>query len=66
MEEPGSPHYGLDHFGLRVDSLEEAVADLKARGVEFAVEPRATPAGLKIAFLRGPEGVRIELVERPR
>ena len=59
------PHYGLDHFGLRVENLEEAVAELKSKGAEFAVEPRTLPTGIKIAFVRGPEDVRIELVERP-
>ena len=59
------PHYGLDHFGLRVQNLEQAVADLKAKGAEFVVEPRTLPTGVKIAFVRAPEDVRIELVERP-
>ena len=60
-----NPHYGLDHFGLRVGNLEEAVAELKSRGAEFAVEPRTLPNGVKIAFVRGPNDVRIELLERP-
>ena len=66
-EQEGSrdPYYGLDHFGLKVQDLGEAVAELKAKGVEFTVEPRTSPTGVKIAFVRGPEGVRIELVERP-
>ncbi len=59
------PHYGLDHFGLRVGNLEEAVAELKSKGAEIVVEPRTLPTGVKIAFVRGPEDVRIELVERP-
>ncbi|MCI0781972.1 MAG: VOC family protein, partial [Chloroflexi bacterium] len=29
-EGPVEPHLGLDHFGLRVDNLAEAAADLKA------------------------------------
>ena len=59
------PHYGLDHFGLRVEDLDHTVAELRSRGAEFAVEPRTLPSGVKIAFVRGPEGVRVELVERP-
>ena len=58
------PHYGLDHFGLRVDDLEAATAELKSRGAEFVVEPWSPYSGLKIAFVRGPDGVRVELVER--
>ena len=31
------PHFGLDHFGFRVENLDEAVKELKERGAEFAV-----------------------------
>ena len=29
---PRDPHLGLDHFGFRVENLEETVAELKQRG----------------------------------
>ncbi len=61
---PVEPHLGLDHFGHRVDNLAEAAADLKAKGAEFASEPRDLRPGLKIAFVRAPGDVRIELLER--
>lgn len=64
---PDSPidrYVGLDHFGLRVDDLDRVAAELKRRGAEFAMEPKTLRAGLKIAFLRAPENVRIELLER--
>ena len=61
---PVEPHLGLDHFGLRVDNLAEAAADLKAKGAEFSSEPRDLRPGLKIAFVRAPGDVRIELLER--
>jgi len=61
---PADPHLGLDHFGLRVDNLDAAHAELKRRGAEFAVEPRTIRPGVKIAFVRGPDNVRIELLER--
>jgi len=63
---PTEPHTGLDHFGFLVDNLDEAVAELKAKGAQFATEPRVIPSGIKIAFVRGPDGVRIELVQRRR
>jgi lactoylglutathione lyase len=63
-EGPADPHLGLDHFGLRVDNLDAAYAELKQRGAEFAVEPRTIRPGVKIAFVRGPDDVRIELLER--
>ena len=59
------PHYGLDHFGLRVSDLDEAFRELKAKGAEFSSEPRTLPTGAKIAFVLAPDNVRIELVERP-
>lgn len=61
---PDEPRLGLDHFGLLVDNLEESVAELKRLGADFAVEPRTIRPGVKIAFVRAPDGVRIELLER--
>lgn len=61
---PSSPYQGLDHFGLRVDSLDQAAAELKAKGCEFTLEPTAIRPGVRIAFVRGPQNVSIELLER--
>jgi catechol 2,3-dioxygenase-like lactoylglutathione lyase family enzyme len=61
---PSDPYLGLDHFGLRVDNLDEAAAELKRLGAEFTLEPRTIRPGVKIAFVRAPDGVRIELLER--
>jgi lactoylglutathione lyase len=61
---PSSPYLGLDHFGLLVNNLDEAAAELARRGAEFAMEPRTIRPGVRIAYVRGPENVRIELVER--
>ncbi len=55
--------YGLEHFGLKTDNLEAAVAELKANGVKFRDEIREARPGLKIAFLWAPENVLIELLE---
>ena len=61
---PADPHLGLDHFGFRVDNLDEAVADLRRRGAVFSVEPYTIRPGVRIAFVRAPDDVRIELLER--
>ncbi len=61
---PVDPYVGLDHFGLRVDNLETAAADLKSKGAEFSMEPKDLRPGLRIAFVRAPGDVRIELLER--
>jgi len=61
---PAFPYYGLEHIGLTVDDLEAAVADLRARGAEIAIGPLTRDPGTHLAFIRGPEGVMIELVQR--
>ena len=61
---PTDPHLGLDHFGFRVDNVDQTVADLKRRGAEIAVEPRTIRPGVRIAFVRAPDNVRIELLQR--
>ena len=61
---PQDPYVGLDHFGLRVENLDAAAADLKAKGAEFSMEPKDLRPGLRIAFVRAPGDVRIELLER--
>jgi catechol 2,3-dioxygenase-like lactoylglutathione lyase family enzyme len=61
---PAHPHQGLDHFGLEVEGIDTVCADLKAKGAIFTREPQTIRPGVRIAFLTGPEGVSIELLER--
>ena len=61
---PVEPYVGLDHFGLRVENMDEAVAELKRRGATFTLEPRTIRPGVRIAFVQAPDNVRIELLER--
>lgn len=61
---PSQPYIGLDHLGLRVDDLDAATAELKRRGATFITEPRTIRPGVRIAFIQGPDDVRIELLER--
>ena len=61
---PVTPYQGLDHFGLTVSGIDAVAAELKAKGVEFTMEPRTIRPGLRICFLRGPQGISIELLER--
>ncbi len=62
--ELGEPHIGLDHFGMRVPNLEEAIKALKSKGVRFLQDLTVTPSGEKISFMEAPDGTRIELTER--
>jgi lactoylglutathione lyase len=61
---PKTPYQGLDHFGFSVSGIDAIVADLKKKGVEFTMEPRSPRPGIKIAFMRGPQGISIELLDR--
>ena len=47
-----------------MEDLDEAAEDLRRRGAEFISEPRQLRPGLKIAFVRAPDDVRIEILER--
>jgi catechol 2,3-dioxygenase-like lactoylglutathione lyase family enzyme len=51
----------IDHISWGFADLDAAAVDLKAQGVKFVSGPIAFGGG-KIAFIEGPEGVRIELV----
>jgi methylmalonyl-CoA epimerase len=58
---------GVQHIAYRVENLEEALAELKAKGVRLIdKEPRKGAGGAKIAFIHPKEtnGVLVELCER--
>ncbi len=61
---PKIPYRGLDHFGLAVTGIDAIAAELKAKGVEFTMEPTTVRPGVRVCFLRAPEGVSVELLER--
>lgn len=61
---PTTPYQGLDHFGLRVSNIDAVAAELKAKGVEFTREPITVRPGLRVCFIRAPQGVSIELLDR--
>ena len=58
------PHRGLEHLGLLVSDLDAAAAELKRHGVRFTLEPETRSPTLRIAFIRGPDDVSIELLQR--
>ena len=61
---PVTPYQGLDHIGLSVKDIDAVAAGLKAQGVEFTKEPQTQRPGVRVCFLRGPQGISIELLER--
>ncbi len=62
---PGSPHRGLDHFCFRVDDIEAADKVLQERGADIYDGPRRPRPGFGVIHLSGPDGVHIELIQRP-
>jgi predicted enzyme related to lactoylglutathione lyase len=59
-----SQGHAIDHLGFQTANLDTAAAQAKAQGVKFTMEPRVNPAnGHHIAYVEGPAGVRIELVQ---
>jgi catechol 2,3-dioxygenase-like lactoylglutathione lyase family enzyme len=68
--EPGTAHPGNVHVCLRVDDMDAAHAHAVACGatpvserpIDVAAGPRA---GTRLAYLRDPDGVTIELVQEP-
>jgi catechol 2,3-dioxygenase-like lactoylglutathione lyase family enzyme len=65
--EPTAGH-AIDHLGFRPVNVDAAVEALKAKNVKVTTEPRplklASGVTMRLAFIEGPEGVRIELVQR--
>jgi catechol 2,3-dioxygenase-like lactoylglutathione lyase family enzyme len=63
-EAPIAPYVGLEHIGLRVTGIDAVIAELEGKGAEVTMRPTTIRPGVRIAFLRGPEGVPIEILDR--
>src|SRR3989339_2078821 len=58
---------GIQHVAFRVENIEEALEELKSKGIKLIDEkPRIGAGGAKIAFLhpKSTSGILIELCER--
>ncbi len=69
MGSPAEPadalnHLGVHHIGIKAEDFEAAYRDLKAKGAVFVGEPFEPTPGIRLAFLREPNGAVIELVQR--
>ncbi len=56
-------HYGLEHFGVNTDDIEGAMARLQDQGVEVLLPITLADSGNLISYIKGPDNVRIELVQ---
>jgi catechol 2,3-dioxygenase-like lactoylglutathione lyase family enzyme len=61
---PQAPYFGIEHIGLTVEDIEAAAAELEARGAEFVQKPAMTASGNRNAFIRGPQDVLIEIIQK--
>jgi lactoylglutathione lyase len=57
-------HYGVTHIGIKTDDFDSAYRDLKAKGADFLGEPFEPAPGIRLVFLREPNGAIIELAMR--
>lgn len=59
----------VDHIALEVMNIEEAVADMRRKGVQIddpGCAPDFFPTGMKNVFFTGPNGEKLEFVEYAR
>jgi len=57
-------HYGVHHIGIKVDDFDSVYRELEAKGADFIGEPFEPTPGIRLAFLREPNGAVIELAQR--
>jgi lactoylglutathione lyase len=60
----GTVRHGVYHIALKVKDLEAEAAKMKARGVKFTQEVKQLNPTTKFAFVEGPDGISIELLQR--
>jgi catechol 2,3-dioxygenase-like lactoylglutathione lyase family enzyme len=62
---PDSPQkrYGTEHFGMKVDELENALQQCHAAGGKLIREVTQIRPGVRIAFFMAPDNVLVELLE---
>jgi len=55
--------FGVAHFGIRVESVERGVEEMKAADIQVLGELVREKTGLSYAYIEAPDGVIIELTE---
>jgi lactoylglutathione lyase len=55
----------LVHLAFQVESLDDTIASLSAKGVTVTDGPTTTSSGSRFIFIDAPDGYEIELIERP-
>ena len=55
----------LVHLAFQVQSLDDTIQSLKAKGIRITDGPTASSSGSRFIFIDAPDGYEIELIERP-
>ena len=55
----------LVHLAFQVESLDDTIASLTAKGVRITDGPTQSSSGSRFIFIDAPDGYEIELIERP-
>jgi catechol 2,3-dioxygenase-like lactoylglutathione lyase family enzyme len=55
---------GLRHLAFAVDDIDAAVARLRAHGAELVGEVESYENSYRLCYVRGPEGIIVELAEK--
>lgn len=64
MQQPLANTWGIRHIAFVVDDIEATVAQLKKKGVEIFSEIQNYEDTYKLCYIRGPEGIILELAEQ--
>ena len=63
LEDGAKPHHRLYFM---CDDVHKTMDEFTRKGVEFTMELNSPRPGIRICFIRGPEGVSIEVLERSK
>jgi catechol 2,3-dioxygenase-like lactoylglutathione lyase family enzyme len=63
MQRSSANTLGIRHIAFAVEDIEAMVAKLKKKGVELVGEIQAYEDAYKLCYVRGPEGIILELAE---
>jgi lactoylglutathione lyase len=58
-----TPHFGIEHIAFDSEDIEADIKRLEGLGAPLLEGPIALPDGRAIAFVKGPDETRIELLQ---
>ncbi len=62
LDDESRSHYGYNHLALATEDLDAAYGELTEKGFTFTGPPRDL-GKVKVAFLKGPDNIEIELMQ---